>query len=92
MVPERFVDVYARARRDYAVIFYHKKLIQNSMWKLVTIMAKAKFHPAKQRKKFIDSYEKKPELGLSPQRMLSPMRHCFCRAFFFSLFDCALNA
>jgi len=32
-----------------------------------------------------------PELGLSPQRMLSPLRHCFCRALLFRLFDCALN-
>jgi hypothetical protein len=28
-----------------------------------------------------------PELGLSPQRMLGPMRHCFCRVLFFRLFD-----
>ena len=28
-----------------------------------------------------------PKLGLSPQRMLGPVRHCFCRALLVSLFE-----
>jgi hypothetical protein len=41
---------------------------------------------------FIVPENENPELGLSPQRMLSPVRHCLCRALLFRLFDCALNA
>jgi hypothetical protein len=33
-----------------------------------------------------------PELSLSPQRMLGPVRHRFCRALLVSLFDGALDA